>query len=180
MGKIPAEQLSDHPEGGQNDPAEGAVGQSSGDPAGANEDEALGEPGLKALHAEREANKASKRQIAELEAKVKAFEDANLTDAEKRDREIGELRGTNSQLSTTVQRYEACAAAGLDLSFAKRLAGGDLDELTEDAKSLKVQLGARPGIPKPDPSTGLTSHGDVGSTVSAGRDLFNNRHHSKE
>lgn len=162
---------------GQNPPQEpdkGSDGQ---------EDEPLGESGLKALHSEREFRKAAEKRANDLAAKVKEFEDANLTDQEKRDRENNDLRAINAQLTDRLNRIDACEAAGIPTSWAKRLAGSTVDELTEDAKSLVGQLGKSGhvfGIPKPDPSTGLTSHEDAGSSVSAGRDLFKNRHSKKE
>lgn len=149
-------------------------------PDGGDGDEQLGESGIKALHSERDARKAAEKRANDLAAKVKAFEDANLTDQEKQTRELTELRTEAAGLRDQIARRDACEAAGIPASWAKRLAGSNLEELTADAKSIGGQLGAAaPRTPKPDPSTGLTSHGDAGSSVSAGRDLFNNRHSKK-
>ena len=60
-----------------------------GDPA---ETEVLGEGGVKALKAEREARTAAERQASELKAKLDAIEAANLTDLERAQRAAADAK----------------------------------------------------------------------------------------
>lgn len=146
---------------GQQDPASGSA-MPPADPTAPNPqtpapDEPLGEGGIKALHAERESRAAAERQVAELAARVKEFEDANKTAEEKAAEQLATLQRTSAENAAKALRYEAAAKAGIPLSAAGRLQGTTLDELVADAESLKQLIGsaqAESKTPPPDPSQG--------------------------
>ena len=59
--------------------------------AEATPDEPLGEGGLKALKAERAARADAEKQVAELAARIKEFEDAQKSEAERQAERLAEL-----------------------------------------------------------------------------------------
>ncbi|MFJ1461829.1 hypothetical protein [Nocardia sp. N2S4-5] len=142
----------------------------------------LGEGGKKALEAERQARAAAEKAQKTLEAKVKAFEDAQKTEAERTADRIRELE----QDAAKALRYEAAAAEGLPLSSAQRLNGKTLEELRADAQVFKAEIGAAapsptpPGTPppKPDPRQGGGQQDATGS-MDSGRDLYRQRNPRK-
>jgi len=148
--------------------AEPATGPAEGD---------LGDAGKAALQREREARKAAEKAQKALEARVKEFEDAQKTEAERNAERIKKLE----EDAAKALRYEAADKAGLALSLAPRLNGTTLDELVADAEQLKQLMGANapaapatPTTPKPDPRQG-GGQGEVVGTMTAGRDLYKQR-----
>lgn len=125
-------------------------------------DEPLGEPGLKALQAERDARSQAEKQIADLNARLKEFEDAQKTDEERkqealeeRERALKDAADARAKAESKLLRYEVAAAKGIDVKLAGRLTGETREELEADAESLLDLIGATaPKTPKPDPSQG--------------------------
>lgn len=150
------------------DPAADSAAQSAppaNPPAGdehADGDEGqLGANGLKALEAERAANKASRKQIAELQAKLKEYEDANKTEAEKTAERLAALEKTSAESRSRAERLEVAVDKGLPKALAARLQGSTREELEADADELLKLVGDnKPASPKPDPSQG---HGGGGA-----------------
>jgi hypothetical protein len=106
----------------------------------------LGDPGKKALDAERTARKAAEKSMKDLAAKVKAFEDAQKSDADKASERIADLE----KQAAKALRYEAAESAGLPLKLAARLQGDSLDDMIADAKALKELIGVSDdGTPPP-------------------------------
>lgn len=121
----------------------------------------LGANGLKALEAERAANKASKKQIAELQAKLKEYEDANKSEAEKTAERLATLEKDNAASRSRAERLEVALDKGLPKALAARLQGSTREELEADADELLKLVGEqKPASPKPDPSQG---HGGAGA-----------------
>lgn len=120
------------------------------------QEQELGEAGIKALKAERDANKAAKANIATLEAKVKAYEDRDKTEDEKRAEQVKQLEQTNAANALKVLQYEVAAEKGIPLQMASRLRGNDRDSMIEDADSLLplLQIDVKPNVPKADKSQG--------------------------
>lgn len=118
--------------------------------------EALGENGMKALKAERDANKAAKARIAEYEAKIKAFEDKNKTESEKETERIQALEKSNTENSRKALQYEVAAEKGIPLKLATRLRGDDKDAMLADADDLLPLIHNETKTPdlKPDKSQG--------------------------
>ncbi|WP_280381054.1 hypothetical protein [Nocardia wallacei] len=141
--------------------------------------DALGEGGKKALEAERQARAAAEKAQRAAEAKVKAFEDAQKTEAERTADRIRELERDAAK----ALRYEAAAAEGLPITSAHRLNGNTLEELRADAAAYKAELAAaapppaQPGTPpppRPDPRQGGGQQDATGS-LDAGRDRYRAR-----
>jgi hypothetical protein len=128
-------------------------------PAGVSDEAwaALGDPGKRALVAEREAREQA---VASAAALQKQIDDASKTAEEKAAEALAEAQQRASAAETRAAKYDAAANAGLPLELAPRLVGSTPEELAADAVSLKAQLGAtpagtpKPGNPRPDPSQG--------------------------
>ena len=111
----------------------------------------LGEKGIKALQAEREARQQAEKAAADHEKalqaaqdKLQQFEDAQRTDEEKREHALNEARGENSKLKADLEKETRLNLAlriaietELPAELIDRLKGDDEDELREDAKALK-------------------------------------------
>ncbi|MFZ4894642.1 hypothetical protein ACL9RL_09345 [Plantibacter sp. Mn2098] len=110
-------------------------------PEGATPDEPLGEPGLAALKSEREARAAAEKAAKDALAKVKAFEDAQKTDAEKQAERLAEFERENAELKSAKTRAEVAAAKGVPASL---LSGSTQDELEASADALLAFKGETP------------------------------------
>lgn len=136
----------------------------------------LGEPGLKALQAERERASKAEKALADLQKQV---EDAGKTAEQKASDALAEAQHNAQAATLKALQYEIAAEKGIDLKLATRLVGATREEIAADADNLKTLVGAKPASPKPDPTRGGGS--DAPATgVSAGRDLFADRHPSKK
>jgi hypothetical protein len=118
------------------------------------EDTALGDAGKRALDAERAARKAAEKAAADALAKVKEFEEAQLSDAEKLTKRAEDAEKTASDATSRLARIEAAAKAGLPFDAADRLKGSTPEELEADAVALKALLGDGTGTTPPGPLDG--------------------------
>ncbi|WP_280193825.1 hypothetical protein [Nocardia farcinica] len=162
---------------GTTEPTAPLVSTPNAEPATGTGDGDLGESGLAALKAERKARAAAEKAQAALEAKVKAFEDAQKTEAERTAERIAALEKDAAK----ALRYEAAEKAELPLSLAARLNGSTLEELIADAGQLKQLMGinapdtpAPAPTPKPDRRQG-GGETNAGGSMTAGRDLYRQR-----
>lgn len=135
--------------------------------APAADDAPLGENGVKALAAERDARKAA-------EARIKELEDASKSDEQKRaerfdqlEKSDGEKAGAIGSLESKLLRYQVASAKGLDLEAAERLIGSSQEEIEADADKWIAKWGKSNG-PAPVPGAGV--RGDGHSEVSPGID----------
>lgn len=87
--------------------------------------ETLGEAGQKALAEERKARKAAEKAAKDFEARLKAIEDASLSEQEKVQRERDELKSKYESLAREVHEARAEKA----ITAAARQAGADGDNL---------------------------------------------------
>ncbi|MGW4119880.1 hypothetical protein [Nocardia sp. NPDC004711] len=151
------------------------------DPAPDPVDDNLGDPGKKALDAERQARKDAEKALKAAQAAVKAYEDAKKTDAEKQAERIAGLEKDAAK----ALRYEAAEKAGLSLSLAQRLNGSTLDEMIADAKEFKALIGGGAAqtsttetketkTPKPDRRQG-GGGGEVSGSMASGRAAYEAR-----
>lgn len=140
----------------------------------------LGDGGKKALEAERAARKAAEKAQREAEAKVKTFEDAQKTEAE---RNADRIRTLEKDAAKAL-RYEAAAAAGIPLTSAHRLQGDTLEALTADAEAYKAEIGGAtppsgdptpPPPPKPDRRQGGGEREPNDGSMSAGKAAYRAR-----
>lgn len=161
---------------GKKDDEDGEAGRRDAD-----EDELLGEPGKKALVRERERAAEAERELAAARARLKEFEDADLTEQQKLERDAQEAREEAATAKADLLRYEVADAKELPAGWAKRLQGSTRQELEADAAQLLEQLGdtRRPSM-KPDLSQGRGG-GDSKKTgsVASGADLYAERHSAK-
>jgi len=110
-------------------------------------DEPLGEPGKRALVAEREARGKAEKARAD---RQRESEDSKQTAEQKAAEEREALQRTAMENAAKALRYEVAAEKGLDLKLATRLTGTTREELEADAE---VLMGL---IPKAEPNSELT------------------------
>lgn len=105
-------------------------------PEGATPDEPLGEAGLAALKSEREARAAAEKQAKEALAKVKEFEDAQKTEAEKAAERLAEIERENAQLKTAQTRAEVAATKGVPIDLVAGPASNSAEDIAKFADAL--------------------------------------------
>jgi len=119
-----------------------------------NDDENLGANGLKALKAERENVKMLKAQLAKQTEKLKEYEDANKTEAEKQAERLAELEKTSAAVQKENMQIKVASAKGLPIDIASRLQGATKEEMEADAENLLKLMGNQSHKPQADPSQG--------------------------
>jgi len=118
---------------------------------------ALGDPGKRALVAEREAREHA---VANAAALQKQIDDSKKTAEQKAADDLAAANKRAEVAEIQAAKFTAAANAGLPLNLAPRLVGSTAEELAADAENLKTQVGATPagtptpGTPRPDPSQG--------------------------
>jgi len=117
---------------------------------------ALGDPGKAALVRERTAKTEADKALADALAKVKTFEDAQKTDAQKAADALKAAQDEAARATAQALRLQAAANKGLDLSLAPRLVGTTLAELEADAEGLKSKVTPTSTTPRPDRTQGGT------------------------
>ena len=136
---------------GQGDPAPGQSG-AGGDPGaagkGGEDDEQLGEPGKRALLAERTANRQLKDDLAARDQRIRELEDKDKSEEQRRDERLQQLEGDTTTKDRTIEkheltilRYQVAAEKGLDLSAAERLQGATKEEVQQDADAWIAKWG---------------------------------------
>lgn len=132
----------------------------------------LGDGGKKALDAERRARRDAERKAADFEAQVKAFEDADKSEAERAAEQIATLKAEAAAAKADALRSRIVAETGLPASLAKFLpAGGDEESLRADAADLLAATAPKgPNVPAPDPAQGAKPN-STGPTQLTAADL---------
>jgi len=132
---------------GGGDPAPGS--DPAGDPKAGDDPEKLGEGGLKALQAEREARRQASDALTEAQNRIKELEDSTKSDEDKRSERFEALeksdREKDGQIADRdglIERYRIAAKKGLDLEAAERLRGKTTDELDKDADTWIAKWGS--------------------------------------
>lgn len=133
----------------------------------------LGDAGKKALDAERREKRAAEKRAAELEARLKEFEDRDKTESTRAIERAEAAEKAAAAAEARALRLEIASEKGLTPAQAKRLVGesreeleADADELLETFKPLStsdddpaesvtdsLDLGIRSGSPKKGKST---------------------------
>lgn len=113
----------------------------------------LGEPGLKALQAERQANKDLKAQLAELTQFRQDKEAEGLSELEKLQKELKEASDGRSTAMQQLLRRDVAEAKGLTKEQAGFLVGSSEEELLEAADRLLAAF----QTPEEEKPKGLTS-----------------------
>ena len=118
-------------------------------------EEPLGDTGIKALQAERDARKQAEKLAADHAAKLKEYEDAQLSEKERLEKERDEAREVSAENARKVALYEAAVEYGLEKGDLELLDGVPADQIDARAKRLAERLAAvGPKTPKPDPTQG--------------------------
>jgi hypothetical protein len=171
--------------------AEKAAAQAAADKAAADaaagaakSDEKLGEPGLKALQAERDARAAAEKRAADAEAKIQAAEDAKLSDIQRAQKERDDQAAENAKLKAANARLAALAEHPVPKEYQDLVTGTDEASYLASAKKISELYAKAEGkAPKPDPVPGSGSRsGDnnaAGGSIAAGRDLYVSRNKKK-
>lgn len=121
------------------------------------DDEPLGEPGKRALEAERKLRKDAEKAAAEAQALVKKFEDANKSELEKVTAKATEAAAELERIKAENLRMRVAAESGLPSDMFEFLTGTTEEQLSAQAEKLKAATAARndgPRLPAPDPSQG--------------------------
>jgi cell division septum initiation protein DivIVA len=132
----------------------------------------LGDAGKKALDAERREKRAAEKRAADLEARLKEFEDRDKTESTRAIERAEAAEKAAAAAESRALRLEIAAEKGLTPAQAKRLVGETREELEADASELletfkpaasegdsheavteSLDLGTRGGTPKKGKST---------------------------
>jgi hypothetical protein len=127
-----------------------------GDDQGSNEPEPLtGQAAQDEIRRLRGENRSVRRERNTLRDRTKQLEDQGKTEVEReRDRANTAERERDTERSKA-SKYEIAAEVGLPLRSAKRIQGGNREEMVEDAKALMKEMG------EPDNGTTTDFHGGV-------------------
>lgn len=135
------------------------------DQEGAKPDEPLGEGGLKALNAEREARAAAEKAAKEALAKVQEYEDRDKSEAQKQQEALERAQKELAELTVAKTRAEVAAAKGVP---AVLLNGSTQEELEASADALIAFKGEQPKQKLIIPNEGnAPSSRSTGSTADA-------------
>lgn len=124
--------------------------------AAAEGDQPLGESGIAALKAERQSRRDAEKRANAAEAKLREIEQAEMTDLEKAKAEIERLTADAAKAEAAVTRRQVADEIGLPAEMVEFLTGATAEEMTEQAKRLKVAMteAAGPKRPAADPTQG--------------------------
>ena len=147
------------------DPAPQAPEPEAGDTKGA--DQPLGEPGLKALHAEREARKQLEAEVAKLKGSTGVLDELRkvLTPAgaepDPQADLAAQVAALQTQITEAAQRdahsklaVEVATAAGVTTASDVALIAAQTDKGAMEALANRLKGAMPAGTPKADPSTG--------------------------
>ena len=130
------------------------------------QDEPLGEPGKKALQAEREARSAAEKATKDLQARLDALEAEKLSDLEKAQLDAKKAAERAETAEREALRFKYAAKHGInDEDAALFLTGPDEETIGAQAKALAARSSQTPGTPKPDLSQGGAGGKVAGSTA---------------
>lgn len=116
--------------------------------------DALGDGGKAALQAERKARRDAEKAAAEALAKVKEFEQRDMSAQEKLTQQVEELQARAAKAEADALRLRIAAETDLPADLHEFLVGSTEDELRSKAEKLKAATAAGSRRPQPDPSQG--------------------------
>ena len=129
------------------------------------QDENLGEGGKKALEAERKARATAEKDAAQLRARLKEIEDAQLSELDRARAHIDALQEANVKSTTEALRWRTAAKFGISDEDAETfLTGTDEETITMQAERL-AGLISKPTTPRPDPSQGSSGRAKPQTTA---------------
>lgn len=115
-------------------------------------DEPLGEGGVKALKAEREARAAAEKLAAEREARLKEYEDRDKSEEEKTQERVAAAERRAVELELKAARAEVAATSGVPIEVLAGPKSGSAEDIQAYADSLidwrgEVPVSKGPVIP---------------------------------
>jgi hypothetical protein len=110
----------------------------------------LGDPGTRALDAEREARRAAETKLAEFEAARQADEDAKLSELDRFRKQAQELQASDSAKDSVIMRMRFAMENQVPTAWVDRLKGNTAEELAADWATLQPTL--VPPVPPVDPN----------------------------
>jgi len=120
----------------------------------------LGDPGKRALEAERKARRAAEKAAAEAAAKVKQYEDAQKSEAERLAAKVAELEAVAARATAEAARQRIVNETGIPADLADLITGDSEDVMRATAERLKAYI---PPAPKFGPvDTGPKNVADSG------------------
>lgn len=115
----------------------------------------LGDPGKRALVAEREARKAAEKQAEAFRAQLDEIKKSQMSDLEKAQAAAQELQAEAEKARSEALRWRIAAKHGITDEDAETfLTGSDEATLTRQAERLASLATAAPATPKPDRTQG--------------------------
>lgn len=140
-------------------------------------DEKLGEGGIKALKAEREAREAAEKELAEFRAEKQKAADAELSEVQRVQKERDDQAAENAKLKATNARLAALAEHPVPKEYQDLVAGTDEASYLASAKKISELYARAEGKSGVVHKSG-TSSGDKNSasgSIDAGRELYASR-----
>lgn len=96
----------------------------------------LGDPGKRALDAERDARKVAEKEAKDLKARIAELEDKDKGDVERLKGQVATLTQERDDLAAKVPRLEVALEKGLTAAQARRLVGDTKADLETDADDI--------------------------------------------
>lgn len=172
--------LRHHPEGG--DPAPGgpqpdpAPTPPAPTPPATGEGD-LGDAGKAAIKAERDARKAAEKALKEIQDRLQGIEDKDKSELEKATARLAELEQNYTTERATRLRLEIASEFDIGKDDLVLLTATEEDALRAQAERVKARndvVAGRPPAPLPGQGTPPAAPGT--GSVSAGADLYRQRH----
>lgn len=143
------------------------------------DEDKLGEPGLKALQAERDARAAAERDRDAALAKIQKAEDEKLSDIDKANKAAATAAADNVKLEQENLRLTAIAEHSVPKAWQHLVSGTDAASLAksaEDVAKLVAQAEGKKAAPEPVGESGTGGGtGGAGSSLAAGRERYEAR-----
>lgn len=143
-------------------------------------DEKLGEGGIKALKAEREARETAEKEAADAKAALQKIEDAKLSDIQRAQKERDDQAAENAKLKAANARLAALAKHPVPEDLQDLVTGTDEASYLASAKKIsdlyaraEGKAGGSSYVHKS--GTGSGENNPAGGSIAAGRDLYASR-----
>lgn len=135
-------------------------------------DTPLGEGGIKALTAEREARKAAEAKVATFEAREAEAAKASLSEVERAQAEKAETAKERDDAKAELSRYKVAAKHGITDEDDLELLAAAPDEATMERLAARMASSGAAKTPKPDLSQGAKGSEKKASTGDQFADFF--------
>lgn len=137
------------------------------------EDESLSEGGLRALKAERAANKALRADLAKLQSTLDEAEKAKLSKEEQLEKRASEAEARVKEYEANAARAERRGTVAKELDLPVELLTGETDEeIRASAELLQSYLGPRKPQPNPLAGRSVPASGSDGDEETEARAIL--------